>query len=365
MARYTYMAQRAVSKAWLHRELPLTTDGPELALSAAGTLKGTLPQGWDGAYAVEDRQPVMLEWGTILHVDADGQHRGAFIVHHLETDRRGQLVVQAIGVSAYLRRVIFDAELSRVGIDPADIARALWAHAQSYPDGDLGVTVTGSTPVRLGTPKVDSDKASGPYELSWWETPNCGSEFATLADETPFDWVEEAVWDGNEARLGIRIGYPRIGRRRDDLAFVEGENIVDRVLPKREGEAYANTVIGLGSGEGKGGLRKELSVRDGRLRVIEVLPRKDVTSQARLDALTRAELARLQPAALTVDEITVRDHPSAPLGSWQQGDDIRVQVTDPHFGLIDDWFRVIAWRPVGEQFAVLRLARADQYSYGR
>lgn len=369
MARFTYMVQRATTKQWLDRELPLETDGPDWSLSAAGTLTGMLPEGWSrGSLALADRGLLLEEWGTIIHVDASGVHRGAFIVHHMEVNERGQLVVDAIGYSSYPHGLPFEGGgptgYSRIGIDPADITRDLWSHAQSQPDGDLGVRVVGSTPVRLGTPAVEGDRSSGPYELLWWETPDCGREIDTLATQTPFDWVEETEWDGEDARLRIRIGYPRLGRRREDLAFVEGENITAVVTPERDGSRFANSVVGLGSGEGQGALRWTAAKGDGRLRRVAVLPAKDVTSQARLETLVRGELDRRQSTTLRVDEITVRDHPNALLGSWSLGDDIRVQAFVPHFGEIDLWCRVVGWRLAGEQHAVLALERSDTFNYG-
>lgn len=369
MARFAYMVQRATTKQWLDRDLPLDGDGPDWSLSAAGTLSGTLPEGWSrGSLALSDQRPLLEEWGSIIHVDASGVHRGAFIVHRIAVNERGQLQVDAIGYSSYLHGMPFDgggtAGYSRIGIDPADIWRDVWAHAQSLPDGNLGVQVLGSTPVRLGTPKVDGDSASGPYELPWWETPDCGRELDSLASESPFDWVEETEWDGEDAQLRIRIGHPRIGRRREDLAFVEGENLAAVVTPERDGSRFANSIVGLGSGEGQGALRHTAAVADGRLRRVAVLPAKDVTNQARLETLVRGELDRRQPTTLRVDEITVRDHPNARIGSWSLGDDIRVQALVPHFGAIDLWCRVVGWRLAGEQHAVLTLERSDTFNYG-
>lgn len=364
MSRYTYHAQRATSKVWLDRDLPLITDGPGWALSAAGILSAKLPQGWVDVHAVVDQRPVFEEWGTIIHVDADGEHRGAYIVHQLEVDAAGALVIEAIGFASYLYGTPFlGPAYSRIGVDPAQIVRDMVAHAQSYPDGNLGIEVVGSTSVRLGTAAVKGDSSTGPYELSWWETRDCGRELDTLATQAPFDWAEETAWDGEDAVLRLRIGYPRLGRRRHDLAFVEGENITSVVTPKRDGGEFANEVLGLGAGEGKGALRHSAAVRDGRLRRVAVLPAKDVTAGARLETLTRAELTRLQPT-LTIDEITVRDHDNAPLGSWAIGDDIRVQATVPHFGDIDLWCRIVGWRLAGEYAAALQLERSDLYNYG-
>src|SRR5690606_17382716 len=124
-----------------------------------------------------------------------------------------------------------------------------------------------------------------PYELNWWDAPDMGREIDALAVSTPFDWVEEHRWDPNVpggVAHEFRIGYPRLGRRRQDLAFVLGENVIDLDEPERDGEYYANAVIGIGAGEGKGSVRRETGTRDGRLYRPYVYMAKDVTNATRM-----------------------------------------------------------------------------------
>jgi hypothetical protein len=123
------------------------------------------------------------------------------------------------------------------------------------------VTYTG-TPTRT-IPAVPAE----PYLLSWWEAPDCGTELDQLAAETPFDYAEHTAWTssgGIEHR--IRLGYPRLGRRRNDLAFVQGDNVTSVVTATRDGDGYANEIVAIGAGDGSATLQRRLPGRDGRLR---------------------------------------------------------------------------------------------------
>ncbi len=368
MTRWRYIAQRATSGRFLDYELPLITDGPEWALSAAGSLVGKLTPAI-GNRPAEDGRPVVEEWGTFLYAEADGQIRWGGIVVSSEVGADGLLSVEAASFASYPHGVPFGGSIERIQADPADLIREVWADLQQHPDGNLGVVVTGSTPVRIGTePREvqfetgDGEQVAfdaGPYRLDWWDTPDAGSEINSLAAEGLADYTEHHAWRANGTiSHEIRIQHPRAGRRRDDLAFIEGENVSAVVTAKRDGDDYANEVVALGAGEGAGALRRTAAVRDGRLRRPAVIAAKDVSAASRLESLTRAELSFRQ-AATRVDEITVRDHPHAPIGSWQLGDDVRIQATLPHYGEVDQWCRVVAWQLVGEHSARLSLERSD------
>src|SRR5690606_24229540 len=238
----------------------------------------------------------------------------------------------------------------------ADAVRHLWSHVQGYPDGNLGVTVTGSTPARLGT-------AEEPYELAWFDSPDCGKEIDDLAKETPFDYVEEHRWSGEEIRHEVKIGAPRLGRRRTDLAFIQGDNVVSLVSPDRDGGLYANEVVGIGAGEGAGSLRRTDAVRDGRLRRPFVYTAKDVRSADRLDSLIRRERLR-RSDLLEISSVDVREHPNAPIASWSLGDDVRIDASLPWLGDVSLWCRITGWTLRSDHTATLQLARSDSFTYG-
>lgn len=209
----------------------------------------------------------------------------------------------------------------------------------------------------------DVKEDGGAYELDWSDTPDVGQEIDSLAQEAPFDYVEHHAWDGSEIRHTIEIGYPRLGRRRRDLSFVQGDNVVSVVTPSREGDDFANAVVGIGAGEGKGSLRRTTAVRDGRLRRTTILSAKDVAAPNRLDAVIREELQRRQ-GLLQIDAVDVLDHPNAPIGSWSVGDDVLIQAELPWLGDVDLWCRITAWELLSDSRARLTLARTDSFTYG-
>lgn len=205
-----------------------------------------------------------------------------------------------------------------------------------------------------------------PYELLWWEAPDVGEEIDSLAKETPFDYLEQHEWgdaDRETVSHRLRLGYPRLGRRRHDLRFVEGENVAEVVAISRDGDDFANEVVGLGAGEGRRRLRSRVPVRDGRLRRVHVLEDKSVRRDLRMTAFARDELqARNQLQEIT--SCTVWEHPHAPLGSFHVGDDIPVQA-HVGWGEAQQWSRVLSrtYRP-GEDRIELELARSDRFRYG-
>lgn len=371
MSAWRYIAQRATTGEFLDLDVPLRRDDLAWALSGAGSLRATVSPD-TGALRAADGRLVLEEWGTLIYAEADGQIRWGGIVISSRFD--GPVwQVEAAGFTTYPHGLPFTGDYSKIDVDPAQIVRDIWAHLQAQPSGDLGVTVTGDTSVRVGTEPRDVSFTTGagedvsfqagPYELSWWEAPDCGSEIESLAKETPFDFVERHAWDGDEIKHEVVIGYPRLGRRRNDLAFVQGDNISDVVAPSLEGDDYANGVLGLGAGEGKGVLQRAIEAPDGRLRRVAVYTAKDVSSTSRMDALIQRELRRRQDA-LKITQVTVRDHPNAPIGSWDLGDDVLIQATIPWLGDVALWCRIVGWALKTESTATLSLVRSDSFTYG-
>jgi len=361
MTAWRFIAQRALTGEFLDLELPLALSSLKWDLSGPGSLVGTVAPD-TGALRAPDGRLLLEEWGTLVYAEADGEIRWGGIV--ISSGFQGpEWTIEAAGFTTYPHGLPFLDTLSEVGADPADVVRKLWQHVQAHPDGNLGVQVVGSTGARLGTPKVDGDNTSGPYELLWWDAPDVGQEIDSLAQEASFDYVEEHAWDGDEISHTVRIGYPRLGRFRDDLAFVQGDNVSNVVAPTIDGDDFANEVVGLGAGEGRAALRRSTAVRDGRLRRARVYSGKDVTSAARLDALIRDELQRRRDT-LTIDSVEVTDHPNAPIGSWAVGDDVLIQAELPWLGDVELRCRITAWELLSDSRARLTLARSSSFTYG-
>ena len=439
-AAWSFIAQRADTGEFLNWDLPLTLKSLEWQLSAPGSLAATLEPD-DGGLRGSDGRLIMEEWGTLIYAESGGEIRWGGIL--IQSNFNGEAwEIEAAGFGTYLHARYFQGELSRTNYDVAEAIRAIWYDVQRFPDGDLGVKVTGpakigvtmgtdatpdTVPERLiashqivrylqrsdnppifedltwrgcppevssandelmdaGAPTggtredllawllkyntdhkddVDKGEEAKPYELNWYEAINCGEEVDDLAKTAPFDWTERHYWspDHEEIVHEFEMAYPRLGRRRDDLSFVQGDNVSQVVTIESNGDDFANVVIGLGAGEGRSMVRRETGVRDGRLRREHILADKAVTDPTRLDALIAEEL-NARRAALRVESVTVEDHPNAPIGSWEIGDDVLVSADLPWVGEVEVWCRIVGWTLTSDTTATLSLIRSDLYRYG-
>lgn len=228
--------------------------------------------------------------------------------------------------------------------------------------------------------KADSDAAAavtkkakdvmtadgGAYKLLWWEAPDCGTKIADLATSTPFDYTETHTWNADKTAVShtIAVQYPRAGRRRDDLAFIQGDNITVVPTPVSKGDDFANSIFALGSGEGAAIIHSSTAIDDGRLRRVDVLNSKDTKDTTVLTSYARDALLKAA-ATMTIEQIQVRDHANAPVGGWALGDDILVQVDVPFLGRLSIWHRIVSWSLTSDSTATLKLARSDSFSYGK
>lgn len=121
-------------------------------LSAVGTLPLTIGPAV-ATQPASDGRPMFGEWETLVTLDDDGQIRFRGIVTAMTWD--GEDATWSITVSSiptylfgtpYKGAAWYGAE-----VDPAAIVRLLVAHVQSFPDSDLGLTVVGSTSVKVGS----------------------------------------------------------------------------------------------------------------------------------------------------------------------------------------------------------------------
>lgn len=201
------------------------------------------------------------------------------------------------------------------------------------------------------------------YKLNWYTNLDLGSDLDDLAADTPFDWHVVHSWDGEEIRHHMRVGYPRIGRRRDDLRFVVGENLAKAPEVERDGAEYANEILVLGAGEGST-IRHGRAFRreDGRLRKVITISDPSLTTDEACIARAQAELAKRFNID-NISDVVVRDHWHAPLGSVDLGDEILVEGD---IGWIDleVWCRVVArtMSPDDGDAMTLTLIRSDRLS---
>lgn len=382
-----YVAQRATTGEWITRDLTLGEGERVRELSSGGSMSFTVSPELRQEFHTDGRK-VLDDWGTIIYAcdEYSGQIRQAGIIAPpQEHDADGQRIT-CVGFAGYpqglIRTSTYSAANNAAGhetcppnpltpgfhaahiqIDPLRAFRDQWAWMQAEPNSDLGVTVVGdrlTSPVRIGNNEE-------PYRLEWFEAPDLGAAMDTLASDTPFDYAEEHEWaDAAKSAVThrVRIGYPRLGRERTDLSFVQGVNIVD-VVPANTSDIYANDVIAIGNGEGSTTVWSRATVNDGRLRRTRVLTDKTVTDSKVLDKRTRETLLRVSPT-LDVATVTIREHRHAPISALSIGDDITVQFTLPSLG--EDVALKVRVLSIGEAdeapgLAVLGVQRSSAFVY--
>jgi len=359
MPSYRYLTQDVLSREILG-ELPLSgvSYGPEL--SGSGSLTGTveprhahlLPSQADaGTTAILAERDGRLMWGGLIWT---------------AKPVGGSFPIEAAGYSSYLpRRHDLHGNLNGRGpytyADPCKVIRDTWAYCQEQPDGDLGVTVDATTStVTIGT-------AAQPYSTSWWEAPALDTVVSDAAGaEGGPQWTEQVAWADGKPAARIVLGWPRLGTRRTDVSFSTGVNIASATTVTYDADTYAQVVIALGTGEGRARQRAVDAVRDGRLRLEQVLDLPAVNGSDRLAARARTERTARQIRG-EVTELTIHDHPAARFGSFQIGDDVRVTVHDQWTDW-DGWCRITGWTltpAAGDQPEQMTVAlqRADRFTY--
>lgn len=393
------IAQRILTGDIIDYDVPLSMGGvgPRRDLSGPGELRGTVESEY-GRLQSADGQGILVPWKTALYYEQNGAIRWGGLL----TGRNfvgTQMTLEAAGFTTYPHGIPFEGTIRAAvpkatpdpyagkdknhdgyvdytkpprsvkippppkptvtaRIDTFEVVRQLWRHVQHYPDGNLGMVVDShNSGVLLG-----ATDGSEPFELLPWDAVDCGEEIDTLAQQTPFEYIEEHAWVGGSETIShrLRLAHPRLGARRPDLRFVGDENITAIATPQEYGD-FANEVYGIGKGEGTKTVTGRYPVRDGRLRRVHVFTDKTAV-KSRLDTLSRKELAKRAPG-LEIPAITVADHPNARIGSWHLGDDILVQVHVPWIGDLSIWHRITSEQLTDDGTgATLTLARSEKFS---
>lgn len=322
-----------------------------------------------------DGRPLFEEYGTAIFAQAGERIFGGGIL----TDqgfREAEWSLDCMGYTGYAVGMPYTDSNFWVETDVLDIYRAIWTHLQSQRGGNLGLEFDQlKSGVEIGTtrrvasfdPGDNPDTGptefeAGPYRLAWYQDHDLSQNIDDLAGETPFDYRERHFWDGEELRHHVDLGYPRLGKRRDDLRFAIGENI-DEPEVNPDGTTYADEVLFLGAGEGRTRKRGYATRKDHRLRRVRVVEDTSVRKLDSADKRAKREVAR--SVGLTdIGEVMVDDHPNAPLGSYRAGDEILIEGDSTWTDNVDTWVRIleIAYTPAAGTSATLTVTRSDKIS---
>ena len=374
MADWRYLAYR------LNGDGTETLLDPELPLQAVALTEAVSgPTGLTARIAPAaarllgpDGNPILQRYSTAIYAENDDQIVSGTIV--TDTARVGEeLSITGTGFSGFPKNEPYDGDISFVQTDPLDIYRHVWAWLQGRPRRNLGVTL-GTTKVgrKIGTvlTQVEFDSSSGPVsfeagpvKLNWWEVDDLGDFLDKLATEQDFDYVEKHAWAGEFVSHRIEFGVPRIGKRRDDLRFVVGENVLVQPSEAFASGSYASEVIVRGAGEGRVMIRGFASrTGEGRLGRTVIVEDKSIKSVTAANLRARKELA-MRSGNAEISDIIVKemtDHSYPRLGAWQEGDDIEL-FGEGEWGSESAWYRVLTTTITPNDLSAARLAvvRAD------
>lgn len=325
-------------------------------LTGPGALSGVLPEGYE--------HPVR-EWGSALWVESDGVFHGGGIVTTVEHADR-EIRVNCTGITGYAQDMPWLAKREDlIEVDPLDIVRMIWDHLQDASSGNLHLSVDSlSSPVRVGEEERDVEFSTGdgddvsfeagPFRLNPIDTQDLAKVIEDLAGDTPFDYVEETRWDGEDIRHRMRLGYPRLGVRRDKYSLDTRVNM--QVLPTLgfDENEYASEVLLVGAGEGRDSVTAHVPGAADRLRRVAVVTDKSVRSKKTATRLAREELAaRVTEGA--VSNMVIVDSPNCPIDLLQPGDTIRATGPLATGAFLDHDVRIIELTRALDDFSTASL----------
>ena len=155
MQQLRYALQRYGTWEWLDLEAPLvSSDAGELALSAYGVMRATVPAPAAHRVTAHDGRSMFERWGTIVHIETGDprapRRHWTGIVESATLGASGWdlHLVELVG---YLDGIPYEGLVRAIREDPATIVRQLVTDTQSHTGGWFGCTVEGATPVRVGT----------------------------------------------------------------------------------------------------------------------------------------------------------------------------------------------------------------------
>lgn len=326
-------------------------------------------------FDIHDKEPsvqgiVFKPWGHWCHVEAEmpsGTRKiiASGLYKPSEVDpEKGMLHAAFEGFSGYVTKIPWLQNWNPIAVDPFEIFDHAWKHVQSYSNGNLGVVpysldedgVSKVIPPVSNTqllPGVSLQVAQGAdFILEFFaifiraiDFTDVGDYLNKLARDIPFDYFEESEWNEDRTAINkyIQLAYPRGGVLQSNLAFRMGENFL-RGKTRIESEIeYASDVIIRGWFPGK--VYSSTISNDMPTQYRRTILEEDVNinSVERSAAWAHRQLTRRQfPNFWESININIH-HPNAPFGTWDVGDNIRVQGQMPWVGEVDQIHKIIAY----------------------
>jgi hypothetical protein len=322
---------------------------------------------------------VMKPFGHICHVETEiyGGRRlilasGIFKASEVDP-QTGVLHAEFDGFSSYAHGIPMLFNWNPIAVDPAEIVTRIWDHIQSYENGDLGVTiysldddgVTKVIPAETGTQMLPGISYDGSELILDFfavfiravDFQDSGDYIDKLSRDIPFDYFEESRWNEGKTAVDkfIQLAYPHGGVYQENLSFRHGENIIQSKSKIESEIQWASDIVGRGWFPGKVYSSIISNADENRLRRVLMENDANINSDERSAIWGHRQLTRRQWPNYWESIIVNMYHPNAPWGSYDVGDQIRVQGFMPWVGWVDQVHKIIAIS-VDEVSATVELA---------
>jgi len=328
MTQYRYLFADTLTDQVLV-ELPLTNVSFGRELNTAGSFSGQvlLSDLRETVYSVINNT---VPGRTSLYVDRDGTLLWGGMVWGRSYGSENQSIqFQAREFESYFekRRILTTYQANAV--DQLQVAKNLVDQIQAVASGSLGILV----------PNLTSGVTVTKNYFAYEQKPLSEALYELSRAENGFDWNIDVFYDSNYAIVkDLDLAYPRRGvaysATNTDIPMLEFPgNIVAYTYPE-EGGSIANTMLGVGSGSGAGQFRSTQTsttqITAGWPVLQQSVSLTDYNDQTLLDQITLANLnAAINP--VVVMEVVTEAYNDPVLGSFKQGDDVRIRITDPRF----------------------------------
>ena len=292
-------------------------------------------------------------WCHALKMGLDGTEKvwasGLFQPSEIDPES-GIMTARFQGFSNYPSEIPWLQNWNPIAVDPFEIVDRIWTHVQSYPQGNLGVTVY---PTDSGTQMLPGFSFNNEQFIQDFfaifiravDRLDCAEYINKLARDIPFDYWEETYWEGGQSAINkkIRLAYPQGGVDQTDLIFRKGQNIIAAV-PKQEAkvEWFSDITIN-GYFPGKVYSHTISNADPDRYRRVIDEVDLNIDSNERAAAWAKRKLTRRQHPHQFESIIVEPYHPNAPFGSYDVGDYIRVHAPMQWVGDVDTNHKITAW----------------------
>lgn len=166
-----YKVQRVHSWEWLDLDfLPASSNGPSWVRTSYGDMEFTVSPDVGKSRAFDGRL-LFEEWGTLVYVESEDsvdQVKWAGIVSDSDM-RDGVWTVKLVELPGYADGIPIEELIRGIKEDPVVLIRRVWDSIQSWSSSWLNISVSGSSPIRVGT-DLDDKLAAARAEMDGYKT---------------------------------------------------------------------------------------------------------------------------------------------------------------------------------------------------